>query len=103
MFRRRNVGQLFLFSFVAAAWGCSSDDLIDTNRPASFYDNCTASSATCKGPFMCLPNPALGGNSFCTSPCTTDSDCPKWTATGHCPGPVQSACDGGVCQPHQCE
>jgi hypothetical protein len=81
---------------------CDGDDWRDRNRPATFFDNCDPAAPKCKSPFSCLRNPELTGPAYCTQACTSDSDCPRWTATGHCAGPFQSRCGQGVCQ-YGCE
>ena len=77
---------------------CNDDDLYDKNRPTTFLDPCEPDASKCKSPFSCLSSPALAGHDVCTLACTSDSDCPAWTATGHCAGPVQSRCSQAVCQ-----
>jgi hypothetical protein len=78
------------------------DEWRDKNRPATFFDTCDPAAPKCKSPFSCLHNPELTGPGYCTQACTSDSDCPRWTATGHCAGPFQSRCGQGVCQ-YGCE
>jgi hypothetical protein len=81
---------------------CGDDEWRDKNRPATFFDLCEPTAQTCKSPFSCLPVPGLTGQGYCTLACTSDSDCPRWTATGHCAGPFQSRCLQGVCH-YGCE
>ena len=81
---------------------CGDDDWRDQNRPATFFDTCDPASPKCKSPFSCLRNPGRSGAGYCTLACTSDAECPSWTATGHCAGPFQSRCLQGVCQ-YGCE
>jgi hypothetical protein len=81
---------------------CGEDEWRDKNRPATFFDSCDPAAPTCNSPFSCLRVPGLTGQGYCTQACTSDSDCPRWTATGHCAGPFQSRCSGGVCH-YGCE
>jgi hypothetical protein len=90
--RIMSVGLTFLFAT------CGEDEWRDKNRPATFFDICDPAAPKCESPFSCLGNPELSGNGYCTLACASDSDCPQWTATGHCAGPFQSRCQQGVCQ-----
>lgn len=82
---------------VLAALGCGDD------RPDTYGDSCK-SSADCEEGLECLGPP---GESLywpiCTKPCTTASQCPTWTATGHCEGPITPLCSEGFCDYVRCE
>lgn len=88
--------------------GCSCD-AIDPNQPASFGADCQADATRCTAPLRCLavdPVESFGPPGpipmICTAPCTADSDCPSWQATGYCAGPVTLRCSSGSCQPREC-
>jgi hypothetical protein len=82
--------------------GChEEDDWKDVNRPNTFWDSCEADHETCAAPFTCLEVEGLTAP-VCTQDCEQTSDCPHWTATGHCAGDFQSRCASGKCQ-YGCE
>lgn len=105
---RASVGVLLLA--LLAFEGCSTGEA-DINAPATFGQPCNADASTCESPFVCLRTHTIG--SICTMTCSSNDDCPSWTATGHCAGPFQSTCalslaDGSsdsenVCMPMYCK
>ncbi|HEX2735067.1 MAG TPA: hypothetical protein VHM70_25855, partial [Polyangiaceae bacterium] len=83
-------------------------NFVDPNQPASFAEHCDDSSEVCSELFTCLDYspPSFGPpptpERICSRGCSTDADCPSWTATGYCGGKAQSPCVGGVCGPRPC-
>jgi hypothetical protein len=95
----------FHFGAVLALVGCSSeqDDPLDHNRPATYGLQC-ASASDCASPFECLGIPDGGAYlPICTIRCGSVSDCPTWSATGHCPGPITPLCVNGLCDYSRCK
>ena len=84
---------------------CGDDNGDDKNRPATLGDPCVVGDSTCKSPFSCLELPdTVGGGLRCTETCVNDTDCPTWTATGHCSGEKKSTClANSVCDPLVCK
>jgi hypothetical protein len=94
---------LTAFALCACGTSATSDDSRDRNRPPTYGDTC-GSNEECDEPFQCLDGPDGGSvPQLCTRPCSSDSDCPTWTATGHCAGIRRSACLGGVCDYPRCK
>jgi hypothetical protein len=100
-----------------AEGGCSCDGS-DPNQPPSFGRPCDINTAggpradptICTAPLQCLPvQPPSGGFPpgpqplICTAPCSTDTDCPTWQASGFCAGEVKLSCVSGTCQPRTCD
>jgi hypothetical protein len=84
---------------------CSNgtDDFVDHNRPDTYGAQCQ-SNDECASPFGCLgPSDAGPYWPICTVTCTTAENCPSWSATGHCPGPITPVCDQGFCDYQRCE
>ena len=93
-----------VLAIFGATCACSSqDDWRDHNRPATYGAQC-ATSADCSQPFSCLGPPDAGPYwPICTVVCDLASDCPTWSATGHCPGPITPVCNGGFCDYMRCQ
>ena len=94
-----------LFVGILAGAGCleQTDDWRDRNRPDTYGMRCIYAS-DCASPFACLgPQDAGAYWPICTTPCETSKDCPMWTATGHCSGPITPICDRGLCDYIRCE
>jgi hypothetical protein len=91
-------------SVLCVLLGCSSaDDPFDRNRPATYGSHCR-SNADCASPFTCLGPPDAGPYwPICTLRCNAVADCPTWSATGHCAGPVTPSCDNAFCDYLRCE
>jgi len=85
-----------LLVLVATAHCGEDDDWKDTNKPATFMDDCSLADATCRAPFECLETTSRT-SPVCTFECQGDSQCPSWKATGHCPGFRQASCVDGAC------
>jgi hypothetical protein len=85
-----------LFLLVATPHCGEEDDWKDTNKPATFMNSCSLGDGTCAAPFDCLQTTSRS-SPFCTLECQSDSECPSWNATGHCPGFRQSGCVDGAC------
>ena len=98
----RCIAVIALMASGACADPAANEDWRDRNRPATYGDGCDA-QADCASPFQCLEKPDGGLVSpLCSQHCTVAADCPTWTATGHCAGPRQSTCVGGVCDYPRC-
>jgi hypothetical protein len=84
--------------------GCDDlNDGPDENRPATYGDQCSG-NGNCAAPFECLgPTDAGTYWPICTVACTAVTDCPTWTATGHCAGPITPTCSKGICDYMRCE
>jgi hypothetical protein len=107
MRKKRGIAGVLAISFGIALGACSgtasngNGDGVDVNSPGTFMYPCAEDAGVCQAPFICLFSPT-GAGTRCSLSCSSDADCPKWTATGHCSGPFQSPCVKGVCQPHMC-
>jgi hypothetical protein len=88
--------------------GCDCN-FVDPNEPPSFADACDPAAPVCAAPLECLQIQVAGGGAppeptfMCSAPCTSNDECPTWTATGFCAGEVQLECVSEVCQPRTCE
>jgi len=93
---KRALRALSVLIFLAAL-GCGDD------RPETYGDQCKSNS-DCESGFRCLgPPDETGYWPICTKPCTSASECPTWTATGHCEGPITPVCSQGFCDYLRCE
>lgn len=86
------------------AVGCSDEDT--QTWPEKFGDLCYGDNTYCAPLFQCMEvnsdDAGTGGNTRCTKPCTTDSDCPTWHSSGgHAVGDFKSQClpDRKICEP----
>lgn len=86
----------------AIAVACSDEGPGDDNLPATFGDACTLGASKCAKPFICIADESTT-NGQCTLSCSSDEQCPRWEATGHCSGPTQARCGDGVCQRPLCK
>jgi hypothetical protein len=85
--------------------GCSNElnDFKDRNRPPTYGSHCD-NDDDCSSPFQCVGPPDAGPYwPICTVPCASVADCPRWNATGHCPGPITPVCTSGLCDYNRCE
>jgi hypothetical protein len=91
---------------IAALVVCCNDlnDQFDRNRPATYGSQCHSMNEQCASPFECL-GPADAGPYWpiCTVRCSAVADCPTWSATGHCAGPITPVCNYGICDYMRCE